>query len=50
MMNKGVPRSCLDWKGVTYRVIVDHFMNKKKYVSIMVVYVPVAPTEEDGSD
>ena len=39
LMNMGAVKSCLDWGGITNRILIAHLMTKKFRVSVRVVYL-----------
>ena len=49
-MNKEAVKSCLGWDGIDNRILIAHFITKKFRVSVIVVYAPVEPTDEDICD
>ena len=50
MMNKEAPKSCLGWENINNRILIAHFMTNKFRMSVIVVYVPVEPTNGDTID
>ena len=47
MMNKDVAKSCLGWEGIINRILIPHFKTKKFRLSVIVIYIPVEPTDGD---
>ena len=50
MMNKEAAKSCLGWESFNDRILIAHFITKKFRGSVIVVYAPVKPTDEDARD
>ena len=47
MTNKEAAKYCLGFNSLNIIILIDHFVIKRFRVSVIVVYAPVEPTDED---